>query len=173
MEAYVMLWDVLLCSNRIRGISGYSHLYQRITLMCVFSSAHCVWLLNIGLHMSQSNTSLYVWLSCLLPYWLRLARTGGPIKLTLWVLGLPARNRGKDPFRCCVNHCFISTLLSPSLCSDISQGFWPPFKCEHNTAIEIMAHTSWPEPGSALALQLPPHAQTAITTSNTPFLSYP
>lgn len=85
---------------------------------------------------------------------LRLARTGGPIKLTLSVLGLLARSRGKGPFYCCVNHCFISTLLSPSLCSDTLQGFWPPFKCEHNTAIEIIAHTSCPQSGSALPLVL-------------------
>lgn len=75
------------------------------------------------------------------------------------MLGLLARSRGKYLFHCCVNYCFISTLLSPSLCSDISLGFWLPFKCEHNTSIEIMAHTSWPEPGSALALAL------AATTS--------
>lgn len=130
--------------------------------MCVFSSALHVLLLNMGpayLSMSQSSTiaSVYTHVGLALPSFLpdrglRLARTGGPIKLTLWVLGLLARSKGKDLFHCCVNHCFISTLLSPSLCSDISQGFWPPFKCEHNTAIEIMTRTSWSEPGPALAL---------------------
>lgn len=148
--------------------------------MCMFSSALRVWLQNIGLPiwvcLSPAH-SLYVCLhtcrpSPPLPYrGLRLARTGGPIKLTLWVLGLLARNRGKDLFHCCVNHCFISTLFSPSFCSDISQGFWLPFKCEHNTAIEIMAHTSWPEQGSALVLALA--ATTSCSNCHNYFLFFP
>lgn len=102
-----------------------------------------------------------------LSYWgLRLARTGGPIKLTLWVLGLLARSRGKGLFYCCVNHCFISTLLSPFLCSDISQGFWPRFKCEHNTAIETMAHTSCTESGSTLGLALVATTLFSVTCLN-------
>lgn len=138
--------------------------------MCAFICAPCVaaehWsALWVCLSPTLASTSVYThvgpaWPSPPLLYQgLRLARTGGPIKLTLWVLGLLARSRGKYLFHCCVNYCFISTLLSPSLCSDISLGFWLPFKCEHNTSIEIMAHTSWPEPGSALALAL------AATTS--------
>lgn len=65
--------------------------------MCVFSSALRVWLLNIGLaylSMSQSNTIaststiVYTHVGLALPFFLpdrglRLARTGGPIKLTL------------------------------------------------------------------------------------------
>lgn len=134
--------------------------------MCVLSSALGGWLLSIcvtiGVCLSPTLASTSVcthvdpaWASPPLPHWgLRLARTGGPIKLTLWVLGLLARSRGKGPFYCCVNHCFISTRLFPSLCSDTLQGFWPPFKWEHNTAIEIIAHTSCPQLGSALPLVL-------------------
>lgn len=73
-----------------------------------------------------------------------------PAKLSLSLsVGPAGEKQRKDLFHCFVNHCFISTLLSPSLRSDISQGCWPPFKCEHNTAIEIMVCTSWPELGSA------------------------
>lgn len=127
--------------------------------MRVLSSVLCVWLLNSGLSIW---VCLYVCLhTCVglalpsppLPYQgLRLARTGGPIKTYSSCWACWRGSRGKDLFHCCVNHCFISTLLSPSFCSDIWLGFWPQSKCEHNTAIEIMARTSWPLPGSALAL---------------------
>lgn len=134
--------------------------------MCVFSSALCVWLLNFGLSI---RVCLHVCLHTCRPacppppfpstalQGLRLARTGGHIKTQSSSAG-PAgeKCRGKDLFRCCVNHCFISTLLPLSLSlphwgSDISQGFWLWYKCEHNAAIEIVAHTSWPVAGSALA----------------------
>lgn len=152
--------------------------------MCMFSSVLCGWLLNpcmtiwVCLSPTLASTSVCTHVdraraSPPLPYrGLRLARTGGPIKLTLWVLGLLVRSRGKGLFYCCVNHCFISTLLSPALCSDISQGFWPPFKCEHNTAIEIMAHTSCTKSGSALALTLIATTLCSITRLNYVFCSF-
>lgn len=120
-----MVWGMLLSSNRIRRISGNSHLLPRDNLMCVFSYVLCVWLLN---------TRLPIWVCVSVQHWpphlsthqpalpsstLPAAETNQDRRAnnasSLRVSGLLARRRGKDLFHCCVNHCFISTLLSPSL----------------------------------------------------------
>ena len=85
--------------------------------MCVFSCALRVWL---------RNTGLPIWVCVPVQHQPALPSSALPAAETnqdrrankafsLWVLGLLARRRGKDLFQCCVNHCFISTLLSPSL----------------------------------------------------------
>lgn len=66
----------------------------------------------------------------------------GPIKLRLQV-SAAAGSRGKGPlYSLCKSLYHFHTSLR--CCSDVSQAFWPWFKCEHNAAIEIMAHTSCP-----------------------------
>lgn len=114
--------------NRITPRPGYPHLCQLYVWGCL-------------------PTAFMLW-----PTALRLARAWGPIKLQRSECRAAGGQRRKRPIWLLCKplfHFHTSPCLAPFW---YFTGFWPPFKCEHNTAIEIMPRTSWLEQGSALAL---------------------
>jgi len=163
-----MLWDFLHSSYRIRWQSGYSHLKHRLFNVC----SHTYWLCNcytlcIYKWMFSSKTSLYIPLHSSSPalpssplLGLKLARTGGPIKFSLY--GPAGKTQRKRPISLLCKPLFhFHTSLSVFL-------LW--YFTGFLASVQVWTQYSDWDHGSHLLvctkrLQLPPFAQSTTTTS--------